>query len=106
MPDLASILEFQDPSGEVIALRVSGSANGVIEWGSQLIVREGQSALFFRDGRAMACFEAGRHVLTTQNVGKLTQLVTGFAYGGDTPFRAEVYFVGRHLFSDLRWGTP
>jgi membrane protease subunit (stomatin/prohibitin family) len=54
----------------------------------------------------MAVFEAGRHVLTTQNVAGLTRLVAGLAYDGQTPFRAEVVFVGRQLFRDLRWGTP
>lgn len=107
VPELAKILEFQDASGEMLALRLPGSADGVIEWGSQLIVREGQTALFFRDGRAMASFEAGRHVLTSQNVAGLTKLVTGLVYGsGNTPFRAEVIFVGRQLCRDLRWGTP
>jgi membrane protease subunit (stomatin/prohibitin family) len=32
--------------------------------------------------------------------------VAGLAYDGETPFRAEVVFVGRQLFRDLRWGTP
>lgn len=107
MPELAQILEWNDPSGELLAARLTGAADGTIAWGSQLIVREGQTALFFRDGQAMAAFEAGRHVLTTQTVGGLTKLVTGLVYGsGETPFRAEVYFVARQLFRDLRWGTP
>lgn len=48
MPDLADILEFQDPVGDVLAIW-HGGGEGVIRWGSQLIVREGQTALFFRD---------------------------------------------------------
>ena len=62
-------------------------------------------ALFFRDGKAMASFDPGRHVLSTQNAPILSKLA-GLPYGGETPFRAEVYFVGTHLFRDLRWGTP
>ncbi len=107
MPQLAQIIEFQDPVGDVLAARLPASGEGVIEWGSQLIVREGQIAVFFRDGKAMATFEPGRYVLTTQNVPVLTKFVTGMVYGkGNTPFRAEVYYVSSTLFRDLKWGTP
>ncbi|HPA51516.1 MAG TPA: SPFH domain-containing protein [Thermoanaerobaculia bacterium] len=106
MPDLADILELVDATGDLLAARAPADGPAVIRWGSQLVVREGQSALFLRDGRAMQLFEPGRHVLTTQNVAGLTGFVAGLAYGGETPFRAEVVFVGRQLFRDLRWGTP
>lgn len=107
MPQLAQIIEYQDTVGDVIANRMPATGEGVIEWGSQLIVREGQIAVFFRDGKAMATFEPGRYVLTTQNVPVLTKFVTGMAYGkGNTPFRAEVYYVSSSLFRDLKWGTP
>ena len=66
MPDLADILEFVDATGDVLAARVPAEGPAVIRWGSQLVVREGQCALFLRDGRAMQLFEPGRHVLTTQ----------------------------------------
>lgn len=107
MPQLAKIIEFTDPTGDVLAVRMPADGEGVIEWGSQLIVRDSQVALFYRDGKLMTAFEPGRYVLTTQNVPVLTKLVTGLVYGsGETPFRAEVYFVAKHLFTDLRWGTP
>lgn len=107
MPQLAQIIEFQDSVGDVLATRLPATGEGVIEWGSQLIVREGQVAVFFRDGKAMATFEPGRYVLTTQNVPVLTKFVTGMVYGkGNTPFRAEVYYVATNLFRDLKWGTP
>src|SRR3954451_10421144 len=107
MPQLAQIIEFHDPAGDVLAVRLPASGDGVIPWGSQLIVREGQVALLQRDGRAVQAFGPGRYKLDTENVPVLTKLVMGMAYGmGNTPFRAEVYFVALHLFRDLRWGTP
>lgn len=107
MPRLASIIEFRDDTGSVIAMRMPPGGDGEINWGSQLIVREGQVALFFRDGKAMAKFEPGRYVLSTQNLPILTKFITGLAYGaGNTPFRAEVYFVAQNLLRDLKWGTP
>lgn len=107
MPKLAQIIEYRDGSGDMMALRMPSQGEGVIEWGSQLIVREGQAALFFRDGKPMAKFDSGRYMLTTQQVPVLTNFITGMVYGkGETPFRAEIYFVGTQLFRDLKWGTP
>ena len=48
-------------------------------------MRDKQSAIFYRDGQAMQVFEAGRHVLTTQNIPILTKLVTSFGFGEDSP---------------------
>ena len=107
MPKLAKIIEYRDTVGDVIAARLPEEGQGVIEWGSQLIVREGQTAVFFRDGKAMAAFQPGRYTLTTQEIPLLTKFVAGLVYGrGNTPFRAEVYYVGTNLFRDLKWGTP
>ncbi len=107
MPQIFKILEFQDPAGDVMAVRLPPDGDAVIEWGSQLVVREGQTALFLKDGQLAAAFNPGRYTLTTQNIPVLTKFVTGLVFGsGNTPFKAEVFFVGRHLFRDLRWGTP
>jgi membrane protease subunit (stomatin/prohibitin family) len=67
-------------------------------------VREGQAAVFFRDGKALDTFGPGRHTLNTNNLPLLTGIM-GIAFGGATPFTAEVYFVSLREFSDLRWGT-
>jgi len=107
MPQIFKILEFQDPTGDTMAVRLPPDGDAVIEWGSQLVVREGQTALFLKDGQLAAAFNPGRYTLTTQNIPVLTKFVTGLVFGsGNTPFKAEVFFVGRHLFRDLRWGTP
>ena len=107
MPKLAKIIRFSDSRGDVMAARFPRGDEGVIEWGSQLIVQGGQTAVFFRDGKPMATFQPGRYVLTTQNIPILTKFITGFVYGrGQTPFRATVYYVGSKLFKNLRWGTP
>lgn len=107
MPQIFKILEFQDSVGDTMAVRLPPDGDAVIEWGSQLVVREGQTALFLKDGQLAAAFNPGRYTLTTQNIPVLTKFVTGLVFGsGNTPFKAEVFFVGRHLFRDLRWGTP
>ncbi|MBK8342215.1 MAG: SPFH domain-containing protein [Bacteroidetes bacterium] len=50
-------------------------------------------------------FYAGRHILKTQNVPVVGKWVTSFGYGENSPFRAEVVFVGKQLFANLKWGT-
>jgi membrane protease subunit (stomatin/prohibitin family) len=106
MPELMEVLEFIDNSGEVIVARVPAGGECEIKYGAQLTVRESQSAIFYRDGTAILCLEAGRHILTTQNIPILTKLVTSFGYGETSPFRSEVYFVSRKLHFGLKWGTP
>lgn len=99
------VIEFLDNTGTVIAKRMPENGSLEIKWGSQLTVRESQDAVFFRDGKALDVFGAGRHVLQTQNIPKIGKWVTSFGYGENSPFRAEVVFVGKQLFTNLKWGT-
>lgn len=105
MPKLMEILEFLDPTGQVMVKRVPDSGNCEIKWGAQLTVRESQLAIFFRDGKALDIFGPGRHVLQTQNIPVITKLVTKLGYGTNSPFRSEVYFLNMKLFPNLKWGT-
>jgi membrane protease subunit (stomatin/prohibitin family) len=103
---MAFIDVIQHPSerSDEMVFRVPQQGAGEFKFGSQLIVREGQAAVFFRDGKALDTFGPGRHTLNTNNLPLLTRLM-GIAFGGATPFTAEVYFVSLREFSDLRWGT-
>ncbi|MDX1437283.1 MAG: SPFH domain-containing protein, partial [Anaerolineales bacterium] len=73
--------------------------------GSQVIVRESQSAVFFRDGNALDVFGPGRHTITTANIPILIDFV-GRAFDDRTPFTAEVVFVSMREFVERKWGTP
>ena len=106
MAELMEVLEFLDDSGDVMVARLPEHGPSEIKWGAQLTVRESQEAVFFRDGKALDVFGPGRHVLKTQNIPLITKWVTSFGYGKNSPFRAEVYFVGKQLFLNLKWGTP
>ncbi len=99
------VIEFLDDSGTVLVKWIPDSGHLEIIWGSQLTVRESQEAVFFRDGKALDVFGAGRHILKTQNVPIVGKWVTSFGYGENSPFRAEVVFVGKQLFPNLKWGT-
>lgn len=72
--------------------------------GSQLIVNQGQEALFFKGGKALDLFEGGTYTLTTGNLPIFKKWVD-FAFGGKTPFTAEIYYINKTANLDLKWGT-
>jgi membrane protease subunit (stomatin/prohibitin family) len=96
------VIEWRQDDGRELVHRFEG--RGDIKRGAQLIVTENQWAVFFRDGRALDAFSAGRHTLTTQNIPLLVEAMK-IPFGGQTPFKADVYFVSRKTHTNLRWGT-
>lgn len=105
MPRIIDVVEFNDESGTEIVHRIPENGSGDFRFGSQVIVREQQNAVFFRDGKALDVFEAGRHTISTANLPILSGLI-GLATSGKTPFTAEVYYVSIRQFLDMGWGTP
>jgi membrane protease subunit (stomatin/prohibitin family) len=105
MPRFIDVIEHVDESGQEMVHRVPERGPGDFRMGSQVIVRESQTAVFFRDGKALDVFGPGRHTITTANMPLLTSLLT-LGTGGKTPFQAEVYFVSMRQFLDQKWGTP
>ncbi len=104
MARVLDVIESPDISAGELVRRVPESGSGDFRIGSQLIVREGQSAVFFRDGKALDTFGPGRHTITTANIPLLVGLVK-LAFSGNTPFTAEVYYVSSRDMIDQRWGT-
>ncbi|WP_322176284.1 SPFH domain-containing protein [Acutalibacter caecimuris] len=72
--------------------------------GSQLIVNQGQEALFFKGGEALDLFGPGTHTLSTGNLPLLYKLVN-LPFGGKTPFSAEIYYINTTDNIDMKWGT-
>ncbi len=72
--------------------------------GSQLIVNQGQEALFFKGGEALDLFGPGTHTLKTGNLPLLNKLVN-LPFGGETPFAAEIYYVNKTSELSMKWGT-
>lgn len=72
--------------------------------GTQLIVQEGQVALFVRGGMVADVFCPGTYTLATENLPILKNLVN-LPFGGKTPFSAEVYFINTTVRLNINWGT-
>jgi len=105
MARIFDVIEYVDPSGREIVHRIPEQGSGDFRLGSQLIVRENQTAVFFRDGKALDTFGPGRHTISTANIPLLVNLLS-IPFSGQTPFKAEVYFVNMREFLDQKWGTP
>lgn len=105
MARIFDVIEYPNEMQEEIVHRFPEQGSGDFRIGSQVIVRESQSAVFFRDGNALDVFGPGRHTITTANIPLLIDLI-GRAFNDRTPFTAEVFFVSMREFADRKWGTP
>lgn len=105
MARIFDVVEYPNEMREEIVHRFPEDGAGDFRIGSQVIVRESQSAVFFRDGKALDVFGPGRHTITTANIPYLIDLV-GRAFNERSPFTAEVYFVSMREFANQKWGTP
>jgi excisionase family DNA binding protein len=93
MARIFDVIEYPNEMADEIVHRFPEEGIGDFRIGSQVIVRESQSAVFFRDGNALDVFP-----LLIDWIGK--------AFNDRTPFPAEVYFVSRKEFANKKWGTP
>ncbi len=82
------VIEWKDASPDDIVWRYPDE---VIPWGSVVIVKEWERAVFYRDGKVYGVLGPGRHVLDTQNVPFLKGLVEGLY--GQSIFRAIIIYV-------------
>ncbi len=94
--------------------RPSGEANSTkrenaIRYGSSLRVKDGEVAVFVykKDGGEVMDFIVGPHdqKLETANFPVLASIV-GAAWGGNSPFQAEVYFINLQGNNQVRFTVP
>ena len=87
----------------------STSRENSIRWGSTLRVKDGEVAVFVyqqKDGTMQDFIEGPfEQTITTANLPVLTNII-GLAYGGDSPFQAEVYFINLQQNNQVRFAVP
>ena len=106
MARIFDVIEYRNEMTDEIVHRFpDDSSIGDYRIGSQVIVREGQAAVFFRNGLALDVFGPGMHTIATANIPKVIDFI-GKAFNDRTPFPAEVYFVSTKEFQNKKWGTP
>jgi excisionase family DNA binding protein len=105
MARIFDVVEYASEMQDEIVHRFPEQGIADLRFGSQVIVREPQRAVFFRDGQALDVLGPGRHTISTANVPILVNLL-GAVFNNRTPFTAEVYFVSMKEFADMKWGTP
>ncbi|MBW7882880.1 MAG: SPFH domain-containing protein [Caldilineaceae bacterium] len=105
MPRIIDVIESPNQGPTDLVVRVPEYGSGDFRLGSQVIVRESQTAVFYRDGKSLDSFGPGRHTITTANLPILSGLLR-LVTGGNNVFTAEVYFANMREFTDLKWGTP
>lgn len=98
---IVSVVKY-DGNPDVFAWKYPDDELGT--W-TRLIVNESQQAILFKGGQALDVFEAGRHTLSTKNIPFLEDIIR-IPFGGDSPFKAEIWFVNKVFSLDVAWGTP
>jgi membrane protease subunit (stomatin/prohibitin family) len=104
MSEFLSVIEWFDQTGQKILHRIPKEGSAETKFGSQVIVRENQAAIFFRDGKGLDVLGPGRHTLSTANIPIVTKVLS-LPWNFTSPFRVEIVFVNMKLFPDLKWGT-
>lgn len=88
----------------------STSRENAIRYGSSLRVKDGEVAVFVykqKDSGTMQDFIVGPYddTIKTANFPILSSIV-GLAFGGDSPFQAEVYFINMAGIIQVKFGVP
>lgn len=101
--EFIDVIEWTDDTANTMVYRFERYGNE-IKYGAKLTVRETQTAILVNEGQTADLFEPGLYELETRNLPIITTLQS-WPHGFSSPFKAEVYFINRRRFTDLKWGT-
>ena len=100
MSKLLEVIQYEGPADVLVYKHPKTDFSA----GSQLIVHESQEAVFFRNGQLLDSFESGRYTLDSEDFPAVGREFK-HAFGKETPFHAEVYFVNKSDCMTVLWGT-
>jgi len=103
---IIDVLKYDGPNN-VLVWKWRSSSNSSREeelrYGTQLVVNQSQEACFIKGGQLLDLFGPGTHTLSSKNLPILSSII-GLAFGGDSPFKAEVYFINKSVSMDAKFG--
>ena len=103
---IIDVLKYDGPNNVLVwkwRPKNEGKRQEELRLGTQLVVNQSQQAVFIHGGQIADVFEAGTHTLSTENLPILSSLI-GLAFGGQSPFKAEVYFFNKAVAMDNKFG--
>lgn len=102
------VVKWNADDNEVVAMKfVTPRHDDQFNTGSRLIVSTGQEAVVLINGEMTGPFGPNLrgHIMNTQNLPILTTFIKKFAFFGNTPYPAEVWFIQVASAPDFGWGT-
>ena len=103
---IIDVLKYDGPNNALVWKWRSDSNKSrgeELRYGTQLVVNQSQEACFVKGGQLLDVFGPGTHTLSSKNLPILSGLV-GLAFGGNSPFTAEVYFINKSVSMDTKFG--
>jgi len=103
---IIDVLKYDGPNNVLVwkwRPKNDGQRQEELRLGTQLVVNQSQQAVFLHGGQIADIFKAGTHTLSTENLPILSKLI-GLAFGGQSPFKAEVYFFNKAVAMDNKFG--
>lgn len=99
------VIEYVDNNEEKTLVHKFTRDDDEIKQGAQLIVRNGQVAVFVHRGQIADVFEPGNYKLDTGNLPILSELAA-IPYALNSPIKSDLYFVNTTQNINNKWSTP
>jgi membrane protease subunit (stomatin/prohibitin family) len=103
---IIDVLKYDGPNNVLVwkwRSKSNTSREEELRLGTQLIVNQSQEACFVKGGQLLDVFGPGTHTLSSKNLPILSSII-GLAFGGDSPFKAEVYYINKSVSMDAKFG--
>ena len=98
---ILDVVKLDVASDDFIVQKFNSEKQWELDLGSQLVVNEGQEAIFVKGGVALDIFTPGTHTLVSANI-PLISSITNSLFGGTTPFTTEVWFINKTAKRDIK----
>ena len=99
------VIQWENVDPEVIVWKYPLEDREEFMRNSELVVREGQRAMFIKEGQLADVFDPGTYKLDDiKNIPILTAIYN-WKYAWESPYTGDIYFISTKQFIDQKWGT-